>query len=133
MVQASRNVLSNAAFWGWALATVTYARAFSYWFRPPGLDDAHTAVIEHVVPYRGWAVVLALSGLLIIVNSIDARYRLIGLAGHVLSVFCYVTFFASIVADAIFYRAPWAGAGTLLLTAVLHFGRLLLIAGSRHE
>lgn len=129
MVQASRNVLSNAAFWGWTLATVTFARALSYWFRPPKTLSA----IEHWIPYRGWAVALALSGALIIVNSVDARQRLVGLAGHILSVFCYMTFCASIVADAVFYGAAWSGAGTLLLTAVLHFGRLLLIAGSRHE
>lgn len=132
MATRAHEYLSNSSFWGWTLAAVALDRASSYGFRPP--DEEHPgAHIEQLVPYWMWAVLLTISGLLIVVNSIDARRKLAGLAGHVISIFCYVTFGASIVADAVLHGAAWAGSGTILITAMLHFGRLLLIAGGRRE
>lgn len=127
-----RQYLANPSFWGWFLSFVSLDRSASYWFRPPKVGN-RVAVIETLIPYRGWAVILLVSGVLILIHALNMRRRVVGIAGHVLSIFCYGTFCASVVGDAFINGAPWAGSGTLLLTALIHVARLLLIAGGRRE
>lgn len=132
MVVSTRLLLSGTTFWGWVLAGLAINRATSYWFRPPAPGQPKI-LVETVVPYHVWAGLLVLSGLLILASTLDRRRWLIGCFGHVLALGCYGAFTASTVLGAVFRGMPWAGAGVLAATGLLHFGRLLAVAEGGHS
>lgn len=133
MVARTRQYLADPAFWGWVLGLTTLSRATSYGLRPPP-GPSKILVIEQIFPYSAWAALLSVSAVLILASSVrGGRLWIAGVAGHVIGVFCYGSFWASIVLSSIFYGESWTGAGPLFVTALLHLGRLLLITGSRRE
>lgn len=132
MVVSTRLLLAGTTFWGWLLVGVSLDRATSYWFRPPD-GGASKLLVETIVPYPVWGWVLAVSALLILSSTFTRRAWLAGCVGHVITLGCYATFSTSTVLGAIFLGLPWAGSGTAAATAVLHFGRLLALAGGGHS
>jgi hypothetical protein len=118
--------LADQRFWSFATIFLETTRASSYWFRPP----SPAGPIEHLVPYTAWALLLLSSALLIAVGSLFDRLARLALLGHMIGVFCYLTFGSSIALDAIFNGQGWASMGSLYVVSVLHFG-LCVAVGDR--
>lgn len=132
MVAYTRRILSGRLFWGWILGLNSLWRATSYTFRPPEQQDAKF-IVEVFVPYSVWAALLYLAGGLVIITATVDGWKPAAIAGHVVAIFCYGTFFASVVGAAVFLGYPWAGGGLLAINALLHGARLMLIAERRQD
>lgn len=121
-----RAILGNPRVWSGLTVLLELSRAASYWFRPP----VPGGVIEELIPYRYWAVILLLSSVFIGLGSVCCKLTRLALLGHMFGVFCYVTFGTSIALGAVLYGMGWASMGSVYVVSVLHFG-LAISVGDR--
>lgn len=121
-----RDLLGNPRVWSGLTVLLELSRALSYMVRPPVVSGP----IENLLPYSTWALVLLCSALLITAGSAFCRLARAALLGHMVGVFCYVTFGSSILLDALLNGAAWASMGSLYVVGVLHFG-LTVSVGER--
>lgn len=126
------------ALWSVILAAAAIARATSYTFRPPPMTVT-TDLVESVIAYDQWAMILTTSAALIALGVTGARRHPVAvwatLLGHLLLVAAYTIFTMSILVAAVAYDGSWTSGGALFVVALLHAERVLTLAsglGRRH-
>jgi hypothetical protein len=121
-----REALGSPRIWSALTVLLEVSRAASYWFRPP----VPGGTIENLIPYHYWTLTLLVSSVLILTGSAFCKLARLALLGHMLGVFCYLTFGTSTLLGAVFLGLGWASMGALYVVAVVHFG-LCISVGDR--
>lgn len=111
------------------LAGVALTRASSYLGRPPS-GTASTELIESVIDYRSWGLILVAAAGIVCVGVVThgAVSTWTYFAGHLALMGCYSIFGLSILVAAVMYGAPWTTLGEVVALAVGHTIRVLMVA-----